>query len=51
MIAEITQRIHTSFSSKDLDTNSYFKAMRKSFMLSADMAHGLHPNYSEKHHP
>lgn len=31
--------------------SDYQRAMRRSFLLSADMAHGLHPNYSDKHQP
>lgn len=37
--------------SKGLSKNNYFGMLTNSFMISADGAHGLHPNYPEKNDP
>ncbi|MCF6465754.1 M18 family aminopeptidase [Clostridium sp. Cult2] len=35
----------------DKDREDYYRALSNSFLISADMAHALHPNYTEKQDP
>ncbi|MGH8901997.1 MAG: M18 family aminopeptidase [Egibacteraceae bacterium] len=35
----------------DIDPQSLPRAMARSWLVSADMAHGVHPNYAERHEP
>lgn len=48
VLANILRRISTAFA---IDEEGFFRALAKSFMISADNAHAAHPNYPEKYDP
>ncbi|CDK27680.1 unnamed protein product [Kuraishia capsulata CBS 1993] len=48
ILSRITRLTGNETSSSELQSESYFlQSMAKSFLISSDMAHGVHPNYSE----
>ncbi len=48
LLKNILKRISTNL---ELTEEEYFRALENSFMISADMAHAVHPNYVEKSDP
>lgn len=44
MVVEATERILFNVK-KDASKEDYFRAIRRSYLISADMAHAIHPNY------
>ncbi|KAK9117498.1 hypothetical protein Sjap_016445 [Stephania japonica] len=49
VVLDALSRITNSFSASDSKVKVLEKAIQKSFCVSADMAHALHPNYMDKH--
>ncbi|HZK52645.1 MAG TPA: M18 family aminopeptidase, partial [Desulfosporosinus sp.] len=47
-LAHVLERITLA---QKQDRETYFQALSQSFLISADMAHALHPNAIEKHDP
>lgn len=48
LLAELLERICIAL---NCTREEYFRALRRSYLISADMAHAFHPSYAEKYDP
>lgn len=49
LFLDTLRRISDSISENAISNSQFLISLRRSLVVSADMAHGLHPNYSSKH--
>ena len=47
-LSEISERIFNSCC-KEGSKEDYYTCIKRSFFISADMTHAIHPNYADKH--
>ena len=49
LLEDVMRRVSDAGTKASTPTDVFAVTVRKSFLVSADMAHGLHPNYIAKH--
>ena len=47
----VLKNVMMRISGQESEKDAFLRAVERSFMISADMAHAIHPNYPEKHDP
>ena len=50
-LGAVLERIARASEGDAPDRDAFDRAMARSFLVSADMAHAVHPNYADKHEP